>query len=499
MAGDTLNQIRAANGVAPLDIDAAQAAYGIQNDVWQAFLDVVKGKDTKAVFSTLKTKEAQDQFNIIANMARGATEAEARTSRGIANETLNKLTTPMREENILAANVGKNVMTPLQQEADLARQAATANVQDARRFAGAQTRAINPAPTNLATDINLANLANKADETAAKAAAESLAQSEIARTAEAKIADLSAKGLEPLNINTVTNRLSTLANQPGTRADPIQVKVMTTLNSKLQDLAQRAGGIIDANDLYQLRKTGINDVIESELRSGGLDPSTQSKRIASLLSEIRPLVDDAIEKAGGKTWRDYLSTHAAGMKQIEQLEMADKLRTLFSQDKNAFVKMVENGNTKAVEEIFGPGNFDIAKQMAEKIKPLTKISDEITRNAKIEEQINNARRALGFKEGSWAEKIPGFVGLKTAVAKKLIQTIEGKINTKAMEVLVKGSESGKNMNEILNTLPASERQKLLIILNSSEEWSPLLGAAAERKATKNKLAPQQQNQNALAR
>jgi hypothetical protein len=118
-------------------------------------------------------------------------------------------------------------MMPLQQEAELARQAAAANVQDVRRFKGpqvilgqptnvtptlldnttivpgAQGRAINPAPTNLATEANLANLANRADEVANRAAAESLAQGEIARTAEAKIANLTANGVQPLNINTV--------------------------------------------------------------------------------------------------------------------------------------------------------------------------------------------------------------------------------------------------------------------------------------------------------
>jgi hypothetical protein len=137
--------------------------------------------------------------------------------------------------------------------------------------------------------------------------------------------------------------------------------------------------------------------------------------------------------------------------------------------------------------------------MSEKIKPLLKIKDEITRDAKINEQINIARRALGFKENSWAKKIPGFVGLETAVAKKLIQTIEGKINDKAMQVLIKGAESGKSMNEILNTLPASERTKFLSVLNDSKEWSPLVGTAVNRETNRNKLAPQQTNQNALAR
>ena len=523
MAGDTINEIRAANGVAPMDIDAAQAAYGIQNDVWQAFLDVVKGKDTRAVFSTLKTKQAQDQFNMIANMARGATEAEAKTSREVANKTLNNLTTRGREENMLNANLGKEVMVPLQQEADLARQAAAANVEKVRRLStpqvtleplnitpklidnagvtapGVQARAINPAPTNLATDANLTNLANRADEAANKAAAESLTQGEIARNAETKLADLTAKGIQPLDVSVITKKLSEFANQVGTRADPIQVSVLNNLNQHIKNVAAKADGIMDVNDLYQIRKTGLNDAIEKELRSNGLDPSTQSKRIADMLTQIRPLIDDAIEKAGGKTWRDYLATHSAGLKQIEQMEMADKLRSLYKTDKNTFVKLVEGNDIKAVQDIFGPGNHDIAVQMSEKIKPLLKIKDEITRDAKINEQINTARRALGFKEGSWAEKIPGFVGLETAVAKKLIQTIEGKINDKAMQVLIKGAESGKNMNEILNTLPASERTKFLSVLNDSKEWSPLVGTAVNRETNRNKLAPNQPNQNALAR
>ena len=526
-AGDQINQIRAANNMAPIDINAAQAAYGIGNDVYQAFLAYVSGKDLKSVLSGIKTKQGKDQFDILANMARGATEAEARASRELASETLNKLTTPMREENILAANVGKNVMMPLQQEAELARQAAAANVQDVRRFKGpqvilgqptnvtptlidnttivpgAQGRAINLAPTNLATDANLTNLANRADEVANRAAAESLAQGEIARAAEAKIANLTANGVQPLNINTVTNRLTALANQPGTRADPIQVKVMTALNTQLQNLAQRSGGIIDANDLYQLRKTGINDVIQSELTAGGLDPSTQGKRIASLLGEIRPLVDDAIEKAGGKTWRNYLSTHSAGMKQIEQLEMADKLRTLFSKDKNAFVDMVTQNNTKAVEKIFGPGNFDIAKQMAEKMKPLLKISDEITRDIEIEKQIKAGSKALSelkeINKPSFASFFPGFVGTATAVAKKVTQTLEGKVSAKTVSVLADAAKSGKSMNEILDTLPADERVKVLKAFKDISNVAQAGAASLITPPPVNALAPEQQNQNALAR
>lgn len=524
MAGEQINAIRAANGAAPLDITAAQATYNIDNDVWQAFNDVVQGKDKKAVFSTLKTKQAQDQFDILANLAGGANQAEAAASRQASKNALNQITTPMREENMLAANVGGDVMVPLQQEANAARQAAAAKTADVRRFAGqqvitptnvtpgliqdttvipgAQARAINPSETNLATDYMLGKLAGSADEAAGKAAAESLAQGEIARAAEANLADLTARGLSPLNINAVTGKLRGLANAVGTRADPVQVRLFTNLANQLDDIARQSGGIPKAEDLYQIRKTGINDAIQEALASNKIDPSGQSARIAELLSQVRPLVDDAIEKAGGKGWRDYLSTHAAGMRQIEQKELAAKAMDLYQTSPKQFIDLIKGNDVKAIEEIFGPGNYDVAKAMGDQMVKLQKVAGEVERDViKIPERIAAGRRALEITEPSVSSKIPGFVGYKTALAKKFVQIAEGKVNQKTMDALIKGAENGKNMNDLLNTLPAEERVKVLKVLSNSKEWNSWVTRAAGAAATEpvNNLAPGEQNVNALAR
>lgn len=502
MAGEQINAIRAANGAAPLDITAAQATYNIDNDVWQAFNDVIQGKDKKAVFSTLKTKQAQDQFDILANLAGGANQAEARGSREATNKLLNQVTTPMREQNLLAANVGGQVGIPLQAEANAARQAAAANVDEVRRLEALKGRAINPQPGNLMNDYPLSNMPEKADQLANQAAAESLAQGEAARIAESKIADLKANGLNPLDISGVTGKLRGLATAPGTRADPVQVRVLSSIEQQIKDLAARNGGVIDANDLYQIRKTGINDTIEAELRSGGLDPSTQSKVTAELLGKVRPMVDDAIEAAGGKGWRDYLSTHAAGMRQIEQKELAAKAMDLYQTSPKQFIDLIKGNDIKAIEEIFGPGNYDIAKAMGDQMVKLQKVAGEVERDViDIPKRIAAGRRALEITEPSVSGKIPGFVGYKTALAKKFVQIAEGKVNQKTMDALIKGAENGKNMNDLLNTLPAEERVKVLKVLSNSKEWNAFVTRAAGAGATEpvNNLAPGEQNVNALAR
>ena len=502
MAGEQLNAIRAANGAAPLDITAAQATYNIDNDVWQAFNDVIQGKDKKAVFSTLKTKQAQEQFDILANLAGGANQAEAKGSREATNKLLNQVTTPMREQNLLAANVGGQVGIPLQAEANAARQAAAGNVAEVRRLEALKGRAINPQPGNLMNDYPLSNMPEKADQLANQAAAESLAQGEAARIAEAKVADLKAQGLNPLNVNGVTGKLRSLATAPGTRADPVQVRVLSSIEQQIKDLAERNGGVIDANDLYQIRKTGINDAIEKQLTSEGLDPKTQSKRIAEMLGQVRPLVDDAIEAAGGKGWRDYLSTHAAGMRQIEQKELAAKAMDLYKSSPKQFIDLIKGNDVKAIEEIFGPGNYDIAKAMGDKMVKLQKVAGEVERDViDIPKRIAAGRKALEITEPSVSGKIPGFVGYKTALAKKFVQIAEGKVNQKTMDALIKGAENGKNMNDLLNTLPAEERVRVLKVLGNSKEWNAWVTRAAGAAATEpvNNLAPSEQNQNALAR
>lgn len=500
MAGKTLNEIRAVNGVAPLDITTAQATAGINNDVWQAFLDVVQGKDKNAVFSALKTKQAQDQFNTLAALAGGANQAEAKGSREATNKLLNLVTTPLREENLAAANLGGKVMIPLQNEAAAARQTAADKVAEVRRLEAIKGRAINPSAGNLMSDYPLSNIPAKVDTLSQQAAAESLASGQAARVAEQKIANLEANGVSPLNVSGVTGKLRSLATAKGTRADPVQVKVLSSLENQIKDLAERNGGVIDAEDLYQIRKTGINDTIMEVL---GPNAIGQEKRIADMLTQVRPLVDEAIEKAGGKGWKDYLATHAAGMRQIEQKELAAKAMDLYKKSPNDFIALIKGNNIKAVEDIFGPGNYDIVKTMGDKMVKLQKVAGEVERDViDIPAKIAAGRRALEITEPSVATKIPGFVGYKTALAKKFVQVAEGKINQKTMDALVKGAENGKAMNELLNNLPSQERLEVLKVLRNSKEWNRFVtqtGAAMGADNSSQNNLSSSKNVNALAR
>jgi hypothetical protein len=536
MAGDTINQIRATNNLAPININAAQAAGGIDNDVYQAFLDFYSGKDKSSYFRILKDRQKTDQLNQLAKLAGGATDTEIITNIDSAKRVLNQLTTPIREEAFAKVAQINKVVPELTQEAQTLRKEAAKKVEEVRRFVGqqvskptnvtpgliddvsvspaAQARAITPAQDNLATDYLLGKLAGSADEVAGKAAVDSITAGAAARSAEAKLAEISERGLKPISANNIASKIDALAMQPGTRMDDIQRKALLKISEKFRETGALSKDIVGPEDIYQVRKTSINDAMTQALSESGYDPSAQSQRLAGLLGDVRGYIDDAIRNAGaGKEWDDYLSTFAKGRQQLDQRFTAGQLLKILEQDKQKFVDIVKGQDPDFVEKIFGPGQKDITQAMGGQRpnSPMVKLfglADEIERDLKIKPQVKSGRLALGLEDqyGNPSELIPGFVGYKTAILKKVAQILTGKVNEKAQALLTEGARSGKAMNEILNTFPAEERIKAVKLLTELAKTDKDLqraiasGAIMLTTPPANALAPQQsENQNALAR
>lgn len=498
VAGDQINQIRAANKLAPLDISAAQAAAGIDNDVYQAFLDFVAGKDKSSYFRVLKDTQKADQLNRLAQLAGGPTLTENLTSVGQFKNALNNLMTPIRETELAAANIAGTTGKRLQQEANVLAEAATGKVQDVRRFTAAQQRAITPAPGVLATDYQLGKLANIADEVATQAAKGSLAFGEAARFKQAAVDSLEAYGLRPLTSDSILSRLGGILRNPEFAGNDVIEGAVRNFGDDVVKWTDQ-GGVIDAFALDSLRKNSVNAAIE-KLRPG-LDQTSKKNLAAGVLAQLKTPIINAVEEAGGTGYGQYLRDYAANAQLIDRRKLAGKALEMLNKSPDEFTRLVKGNNPDAVEAVFGPGSFNIFKEMGTDIKPMQQIADELLRDAKIGEQVKAGRRALGLEKESMAEKIPGFVGYKTAIAKKVLQTLEGKVSKKTIGILSDAAKTGKAMNEVLDTLPAEERIKAFDLLTKSKDWNRAVtsGAIMLTIPPANNLAPDQQNQNALAR
>jgi hypothetical protein len=513
VAGERIGAIRAALAAAPDDLTAAQATAGIQNDALQALYKFSSRTDEMSM--KLKQQAAAD----LADLQRAAGSANATEARAIYDQSikrLNQLTADMRNIELQAANQAGQTINQLAPQAQQ-RQASMINALrggipvgqplPGQAVVSPATEAAQQAATAAKGKPGFLSAGDRAQEW--QETSDIFADIAKQRRAEAgfierQIGSLEDYGLRPLDAGAITSAIDARLSQPGLRASSNVTKVLQAVKDDIVNLTQKGGGVIDANDLYTLRKEGINERIMQIM--GQTDPKISAKVTRKVLEEVRPLIDDAIEQAGGTGWRDYLKTYSQGMQAIDQNAMAAQAAKLFQDSPQEYVRLVRGNNPDAVEAIFGPGSYDIFKEMGRKMPTLEKVASNIERTAGMETAAAAGKERLGeviADVGRTFPRFPNLLNRETAIGNLTFSELERKLDKKVLAKLREGALSGKNALELLNTLPAVERSKVLKVLTDPSTWGNR-GAAAARVAAMpaaptNALAGESENQNALVK
>ncbi|NBR25215.1 MAG: hypothetical protein EBU08_15855 [Micrococcales bacterium] len=505
-AGDQIAAIRAALAAAPEDLTAAQAAAGVQKNAFQALGKFAEKSDE----ISLKLKQqASNDLAVLQRMAEGGNETEMRRAYEESIKRLNQLTQDMRNVELNAANQAAQTLNRLAPQLEQ-RQASMVNAlrggipigvplpgqsvlspvtEAAKATTRAQKQFSRVVPGQI-PEIS-ARQAGRTQMAAAKQWQETAdIYSDIARQRrteadfiERQIGSLSDYGLQPLNANTVVNAIDAKLSQPGLRASPTITKVLSTIKDDINYLTSKGGGIIDAHDLYTLRKEGINERINQIL--GQTDPKVSAKVTSKVLQEVRPLIDDAIERAGGTGWRDYLKTYAQNMQAIDQKAMASQAVKLFETSPKEYTRLVRGNNPDAVEAIFGPGSYDIFKEMGRKMPTLEKVAANIERTEAMADAASKGKEKFAEAVesiGRTFPRLPNPLNPEITYANMTLDELENRLGSKITEKLRQGMVSGKSALEMLNTLPSVERDKVLRMLNNPSTWGKT-GATIMKSAT----------------
>ena len=297
--------------------------------------------------------------------SRTASRDAAATQRAVT--TANAV--PIMEETLGAANTGtRNVMAAQRQAADATKQAdVITSTGIVPRMRGLETRSreqldmVFQNPELFTQGRTVERIGEVADQAGARADAAIDAQLALrgtARTAEQRLADLTAAGVQPLDAPGLAGSLRRMA--AAERANPEKASVLTGFADQLEDLARANGGVIDARDLYELRKDA-GGIVERLLQ--GRTPDAIRKRTAEVVGAVRPLIDDAIEGAGGVRWREYLDTFSTGMDEARRVELTDFARKLAVDQPEQFQRLMRGDRPDIVERYFGKGRYDINETM----------------------------------------------------------------------------------------------------------------------------------------
>jgi hypothetical protein len=494
-----LNTLKAARGE---KVTAGQATADINSPTWQALLDRASKRDPRFL-AALKESQGEVSLNALAKLAGGPTAAEAKGSIEASKEVLNKLTGPQREAALDRANLGKQVAEYEAQAGKLTGDAA-AQVQKVRELISAGNAAEAWArldmikrnlPVGAARHSYAGELATKADEWASQAANASLDLGQGSRFAQAAADTLRANGVKPLESASLINSITRVKSNPEYAGNDI---ITGAVDNVAKDIAQwtAKNGIIDARALEAIRKNSVNAAIQ-RLRPG-MDATAQRNLAAGVLSDIKPLLDDAIEASGGTGWKQYLADYTKGMQQLAQQRLSGKALEMFKNDKDKFVKLVTNESPDVVEKFLGKGNYNIATELADStLATLKTEANKVIRDAKVKSQVEGGQEALKqvLLENLSNFRLPSYLSAIAATTNKALNILEVKIGKKTMQYLTEASKSPENAQHLLETLPAGERIRVLKLLNNPQTWSAEargLSAGAATTAV-NALAPDNQN------
>jgi len=500
-AGEDLSKIRAILDQDKTGLTVAELLADLDRNQIHALGELASTKDTTNFYSKLNKLREQTRQSTLDNLAGGATNTEILNNLAKSKEALTNVTTPMREAELAAANTGKYKQR-LERQATTLGEIAASKVDDVRRFTAARDRLSTAgaekgaAKTGMPTPNKYTlegEMADAAERVATKAADDSLKFGEGARFAQARADSLAAYGLKPLDTDGVIRDINAKLNNPKIGVSDVNRKVLSTVANKIKEWTARNGGVIDVDALYSIRKDTVNEVIDKLM--AGKDPKTSAKYASKLLGEVRPLIDDAIIKAGGTGWKDYLDTFSHGMDVINQRKMAQVARDLYSKpDKTDFIKLVRGESPELVEQIFGSGRIDLKREMGGKFKALDDVAHELEQTAKVKAGAETGAAHLKdiVKETTPTLRLP-FFGLKATVGNAVLKELSGKLNNKTMAILEKGFESGKNFNEMLNEVPFGDRGR---VYNAFQRYAPEVtrGKLTAAATARNALTPENRNE-----
>lgn len=542
-AGKEIDAIRAAlRGADPGDLPA-QATANIDRKAWQSLNELGTSLDETDV---ILRRQSEDRLAELARLARGGNETEIRNAIDESRRVLNDLTRPMRETEMAAANQAAQTMRRLQPQIEQRQQSMVSalrqgqpmpvpvqpanqsmadlygavpgrnlvqgfapgtplpgqatvvpSVEAAQRMAAAtqQLERVVPGQIPAVSATQAARVqaaaANQWQETAdvfTRLVPQRRAERDFLQRQMGSLEDY---GLRPLSIDNVTDAIRASMTAPGKRMSKIHQQALGQLDAQLRSAAALNGGVVDVRDLYTIRKEGVNEIIDTLM--AGRDPKVSKKVAADVLSVVRPEIDNAIVRAGGTEWKQYLDTFSKGAKDLEKRQMAAEAFRMFRDSPDEYVKLIRGNNPTAVEAVFGTGNFDIFKEMSKEMPTLNKVASYVERQGVVANAAKGGREELArlIDANSWRRRLPNWFNPMVTTANLALRDVEKRVNEKTLDIIRQATLSNKSMLELLDGLPPIERKKLMRIVNGLSEVSKTQPARGALTAT---MAPDQTEQ-----
>jgi len=284
------------------------------------------------------------------------------------------------------------------------------------------------------------------------------------------------------------------------------------------------GSSLTGQQMHYIKRALADKAYGSEAATGlGRDAQAATR---TLLDEYLGAFETKIPPYGEA--RKIFSDLSAPINQAQVLkEMASVLQKPGGGERiGPFLNVLGRGEQAMLKKAGGRGapRYEALSEVLtpEQIKIVQSVADDLKAGAEATEQatLGQKRFADLVKEEIPNLRLPNVFSIFATTTNNALSRLDTLIGKKTMATLAKAAESAQSFDDLLATLPATERNKVLKVVRDPATWAPLsekaskllpkgarggviAGAASETpempEMPANALAPQQQNQNALTR
>jgi hypothetical protein len=264
---------------------------------------------------------------------------------------------------------------------------------------------------------------------------------------------------------------------------------------------------ITGESLHYLKRA-LSDVAYGPPAAAGIGRDTQMAA-RGLLNDFVNVFETKIPEYGQA--RRTFSELSAPVNQAQVLrEMVSVLEKPGGGERiTPFLNVLGRGEKAMLKRAGGQGapRYESLSEVLtpEQIAKVREVAKQLETEAAIGAQITAGQQRASdlIKEELVNHRIPNPLNNLVAIANRLLETLGAKVGKGTVAKLAEASLSAKTFDELLATLPAKERNSVLRAMSDPSTWGTK-GAAVTRAAATpavptNNLAPQSENQNALAR
>ena len=128
-----------------------------------------------------------------------------------------------------------------------------------------------------------------------------------------------------------------------------------------------------------------------------------------------------------------------------------------------------------------------------------KVASEMERDVAMSNLATQGNPALTklLNQDTAPFKLPSYLSWVASTLNAVSNKLQGRVSESTLKMIAKGMETGKGANDLLNAIPASERNAVTKAMIDSKAWNPAVLATIGTESG-NALAPKRPKQNALA-